>query len=200
MWIGGTTALVTGSIQPMAWAASEAAETVFFVMRSSYLTRSLLTNGLLTNCLRRNALITLQRVHVSQLGYVQQGNEIVSPLARNEQGSASRGTARRGLEQWTHYRQLGRRRPCSTLPAATVWRGHARPSFPPPRRSPWTAKWRRSCATSPSWPASRRAPSSSISQTLQNSMSRSLAACWPRLPAGSPRSIASGQHAAKDRD
>ena len=25
MWIGGTTAFVTGSIQPIAWAASEAA-------------------------------------------------------------------------------------------------------------------------------------------------------------------------------
>ncbi len=33
MWIGGTTALVTGSIQPIAWAASDAAETVFLAMR-----------------------------------------------------------------------------------------------------------------------------------------------------------------------
>src|SRR3954464_12467921 len=32
MWIGGTTAFVTGSIQPMAWAASDAAVTFFSAM------------------------------------------------------------------------------------------------------------------------------------------------------------------------
>src|SRR5437763_938503 len=30
MWIGGTTALVTGSIQPIAWAASDTVVTFFF--------------------------------------------------------------------------------------------------------------------------------------------------------------------------
>jgi hypothetical protein len=32
IWIGGTTAFVTGSIQPMAWAASDEGVTDFFIV------------------------------------------------------------------------------------------------------------------------------------------------------------------------
>ena len=43
----------------------------------------------------------------------------------------------------------------------------------------WRARSRRSCATSPRWPASRRAPSSSTSPTPPSSTSPCSAACWP---------------------
>ena len=66
------------------------------------------------------------------------------------------------------------------MPAAAI-ASHARvkPSLPRPWRWRWTARWRRSCATSPRWPAYRRAPCSSISPTPPSSMSPCSAACSP---------------------
>src|SRR6185369_6288779 len=75
MWIGGTTALVTGSIQPIAWAASDAAVTFFLLVIVSPTLRQAYAE-----CLYRIAVYAL-RVVVSSFFRGREGPQSANRVA-----------------------------------------------------------------------------------------------------------------------